>query len=296
MTASLRAKRSNLEPQAPAGRDCFVALRAPRNDGRVGTALRAFAHPTVLLVALCSVVSAADIPLDQRRSGYEDVSRDTKAMQDDDTANPASLWVLDGEALWSAKAGTANKSCADCHGDASETMKGVAARYPAFDAAQGRPVDLEQRINLCRKDKQNATPLRFESHDLLALTAYLGRQSRGMPIAEPSDPRLKPFIAQGRALFEQRQGQINMSCAQCHDDNWGKRLAGNIVPQGQTTGYPIYRLEWQSLGSLQRRLRNCITGMRAEPYEFGAPETVALELFLMWRARGMPIETPGVRP
>jgi len=239
---------------------------------------------------------ASEIPLDQRRSGYADLGPESKGMQDDDTANPATLWVLDGEALWNTPTGAANKSCADCHGDAAQSMKGVAARYPAFDAKEGRPVDLEQRINLERRDRQNAPPLRFESHDLLALAAYVAHQSRGLPIAPANDPRLAPFIAQGRALYEARQGQINMSCAQCHDDNWGKKLAGNIVPQGQPTGYPIYRLEWQSLGSLQRRLRNCIVGMRAEPYEFGAPEYVALETFLMQRAAGLKIETPGVRP
>jgi sulfur-oxidizing protein SoxA len=258
--------------------------------------LRAFAHPTLLLLALSPQLAATEIPLDQRRSGYADLGRDTKAMEDDDTANPATFWVLDGETIWNTKAGTANKSCADCHGDAAQSMKGVAARYPAFDERLGRPVDLEERVNLERRDRQNAPPLKFESHELLALTAYLGRQSRGMPIAEATDPRLKPFIDQGRALFEQREGQINMSCAECHDDNWGKKLAGNVVPQAHPTGYPIYRLEWQGLGSLQRRLRNCIVGMRAESYEFGSPEFVALELFLMQRARGMTIETPGVRP
>ena len=264
---------------------------------RVGTALRAFAHPTLLLATLlASFAAATEIPLDQRRSGYEDLGPDSRAMQDDDTANPASLWVLDGEALWNAKAGAANRACADCHGDAAQSMKGVAARYPAFDATRARPVDLDERINICRTERQNATPLRFESKELLALTAYVARQSRGVPIAENKDPRLAPFIAAGRKLFEERQGQINMSCAQCHDDNWGKKLAGNVVPQGHPTGYPIYRLEWQSLGSLQRRLRNCIVGMRATAYEFGAPEYVALELFLMQRARGLPMETPGVRP
>ena len=260
------------------------------------TALRRIAFIVAVMCGGASQVLSADIPLDQRRSGYADLGPQTKAMEDDDTANPATFWVLDGEAIWNAKTGSANKSCADCHGDAAQSMKGVAARYPAFDAKEKKPIDLEQRINLERRDKQKAPPLAIESHDLLALTAYLGRQSRGMPITPPDDPRLKPFIDQGRTLFEQRQGQINMSCAQCHDDNWGKKLAGNIVPQGHPTGYPAYRLEWQSLGSLQRRLRNCIVGMRAEAYEYGAPETVALELFLMWRARGLTIETPGVRP
>ena len=106
----------------------------------------------------------------------------------------------------------------------------------------------------------------------------------------------KPFIAAGRAIFERRQGQLDLSCAQCHDDNWGKKLAGNLVPQAMATGYPIYRLEWQEVGSLQRRLRNCMSGMRAEPYDFGAPELVDLEYFLMWRARGMTMESPAVRP
>jgi sulfur-oxidizing protein SoxA len=68
------------------------------------------------------------------------------------------------------------------------------------------------------------------------------------------------------------------------------------MPQGHPNGYPLYRLEWQSLGSLQRRLRNCLIGMRAEPYAYGAGEYVDLELFLMWRARGMAVETPAVRP
>src|SRR5581483_3018392 len=206
------------------------------------------------------------------------------------------LAVLDGEALWQTRAGAAGKSCADCHGDAAAGMKGVAARYPAFDQKLGRPVDLEQRINLCRADKQQAQPLPYESKDLLALSAYVATQSRGEKIAPPDDPRLKPFRDNGRKLFSERQGQINMACSQCHDDNWGKHLAGNVIPQAHPTGYPIYRLEWQSLGSLQRRLRNCMIGLRAEPYAYGAPENVDLELYLMWRARGMTLETPAVRP
>jgi sulfur-oxidizing protein SoxA len=93
-----------------------------------------------------------------------------------------------------------------------------------------------------------------------------------------------------------RQGQLNLSCANCHDDNWDKRLAGSAITQAHPTGYPLYRLEWQSLGSLQRRLRACIFGIRAQPYDFGSPELVEMELYLMSRARDMPIETPAVRP
>ena len=249
---------------------------------------------TCAAALLATIAAAAEIPLSERKSGYEFMGRDTRAMQDDDTTNPGMLWVLDGEALW--KRGAAEKSCADCHGEARLSMRGMAARYPAFDPMRGRPVDLEARINICRAEQQKATPLPFESKELLAFTAYIGQQSRGMAINIPDDDRLKPFLQAGREMFTQRQGQLNLSCAQCHDDNWGQKLAGAPIPQGHPTGYPLYRLEWQTLGSLQRRLRNCLVGMRAQSYPFGAPEYVDLELYLMWRARGMKIETPAVRP
>ncbi|MCP4616041.1 MAG: sulfur oxidation c-type cytochrome SoxA [Bradyrhizobium sp.] len=247
-------------------------------------------------VLVATAVAAAEIPQEQRRSGFSFMTPETQAMQNDDTANPGMLWVLDGEALWKRKAGAADKACADCHGDAATGMKGVAARYPAFDKALGRPVDLEQRINLCRTGQQQATPLAFESRDLLALTAFVARQSRGGSIEAGADPQVEPFVARGRALYTQRQGQLNLACANCHDDNWDKRLAGSAITQGHATGYPLYRLEWQTLGSLQRRLRACLTGIRAQAYDFGSPELVELELYLMSRARGMPMETPAVRP
>jgi sulfur-oxidizing protein SoxA len=252
----------------------------------------------VVLVAasVVNAASAAEIPLAERRSGYEFMGRETRAMQDDDAGNPGMLWVLDGEALWNRKAGAADRACADCHGDARASMKGVAARYPAFDSARGRPVNLDQRVNACRTDRQKAAPLAFESKDLLALTAYVARQSRGIPIEIAIDKRTKPFLDAGRETFFRRQGQLNLACAQCHNDNWGAKLAGNPIPQAHPTGYPLYRLEWQGVGSLGRRLRNCLTGMRAEPYAYGSPEFVDLELYLMWRARGMKVETPAVRP
>jgi sulfur-oxidizing protein SoxA len=250
----------------------------------------------VTLLALPCLLEAGEIAPAERRSGYSFMAPDTRAMQDDDTANPGMLWVLEGESLWTKKDGASEKACADCHGDARESMKGVAARYPAFDQTLGRPVDLEQAINLSRARHQRASPLAYESRELLALEAYIAEQSRGMPIAAGADPQLARFVEKGRELFMAREGQLNLSCANCHDDNWDKRLAGSAITQGQPTGYPLYRLEWQSLGSLQRRLRGCITGVRAQAFDFGSPEMIELELYLMTRAAGLPIESPAVRP
>jgi len=240
----------------------------------------------VALAVLCFLLLSAEIPLAERRSGYEFMGRETRAMQDDDSTNPALFWLADGEALWNRKDGAAAVACSGCHAD----MKGVAARYPKV--ASGMAVNLEQQINGCRTERQKAPPLAYESRELLALTAYVARQSRGMPIAVEWNESTR----RGQATFNRRQGQLNLSCAQCHDDHWGRSLAGSTIPQAHPTGYPIYRLEWQGLGSLQRRLRNCVVGVRAESYAYGAPELVELELYLMWRARGMKIETPAVRP
>lgn len=231
----------------------------------------------------------------ERRSGYQDMGEALQKMQDDDTANPGMLFVQLGGQLWGKAAGAAGKSCADCH-DGIASMKGVAARYPAIPKGGTRPVDLEGRIELCRTANQQADSLPSGSRELLALEAYVAHQSRGMPISPPDDPRLGPFQARGRDLWQSRQGQLNLSCANCHDDNAGRKLAGVTIPQAHPTGYPIYRLEWQTLGSLKRRLRNCLVGIRAEPYAYDALEYVVLDLFLMDRARGMLLESPGVRP
>jgi len=255
-----------------------------------------FVRAIAVAAVLASPLLAGEIPQDQRRSGTTFMGPDTRAMQDDDTANPGMLFVLDGEVLWNKKVGSVDQACADCHGDARETMKGVAARYPAFDKMLNRPVTIEQRINLERTQHQQATPFPYESRDLLALTAFVANQSRGVAITAGDDPEAKPFVEQGRALFMQREGQLNLACANCHDDNFDKHLAGSPITQAQPTGYPEYRLEWQTLGSLERRLRSCMAGVRAQTYDYGAPELVALELYLMARARGMKMETPAVRP
>jgi L-cysteine S-thiosulfotransferase len=232
----------------------------------------------------------------EKRSGYDDASPATRAMQDDDASNPGFLWVQQGESLWSERPGATARSCADCHGDATRTMRGVATHYPMFDGKLGRPVTLEQRINQCRTERQGVGKLAPDSDPMLALTAFVGLQSRGLPVQVSIDTPARPFFEAGQALFTLRQGQLDLSCSQCHDGLAGQRLGGSVIPQGQPNGYPEYRLEWQGMGSLYRRIRNCLIGIRAEPLDPAAPELAALEFYLGWRANGLKVETPAVRP
>ncbi len=253
---------------------------------------RGCASLVLVLLGAC----ASDPAPDARRSGFDFMGASTQAMQRDDTQNPAMLWVQDGASLWDRKSGRNDTACADCHGPAAASMRGVAARYPAFDTATQAPIDLGQRINQCRQTRQQAAPFAPESQPLLSLVSFVAIQSRGMPVAPPADARLAPHVQRGAQLFGQRMGQLDLSCAQCHAQRAGLRLGSSAIPQAHATGYPVYRLEWQGMGSLQRRIRNCLTGVRAEPYAYGAPELVALELYLAARARGLLVETPAVRP
>ncbi|WP_255879897.1 sulfur oxidation c-type cytochrome SoxA [Polynucleobacter paludilacus] len=236
----------------------------------------------------------ADAQTPARQSGYQSMSVENKALQDDPSANPAFFWLMDGQTLWKESLGLKQKSCASCHGESAQSMKGVATHYPKV--INGKLQTLEGQINQCRTFNQGLPQFAYESKELLALTAFVANQSKGLPIDVQKTANNQSDLKKGHDWFYQRMGQLNLSCAQCHEERAGLKLGGSIIPQAHPTGYPIYRIEWQSLGSLERRLRNCMSGVRAQPFEYGSTEMAQLELYLMWRARGMPLETPAVRP
>ncbi len=267
---------------------------------------------------------------DPRRRGIDFMSPALQALQRDDSQNPAQLWVQEGAVLWAkpplnADGRSTGQACVACHTAGSE--RGMAARHPAFEGAgvagpavtalgaamqaitaplaattgpaatpAQRPLTLAARIDHCRQRHQQAPPQNADGPEVLALAAYLAQASRGLPLQPPNDPRLATWQAHGERLWLQRLGQINLSCAQCHDQHAGAKLGGAVIPQGHPTGYPSYRLEWQGLGSLQRRMRACLVGVRAEPFTPSADEWLALETYLAKRASGLLMEGAALRP
>jgi len=258
-----------------------------------------------LLVAAAAAASLAPLsPAAQaqaspapRLAGWQELSPALQAMQRDDSQNPAWLWLADAQAAWAQPAGPAQQSCATCHGPHPQaSMAGVAARYPAWPAGSPAPLNLAGRINQCRQQHQQASPLPPDHPELLGLTLLIATASRGQPVAPAPGPQMDGLRQQGAQLWGQRLGQLNLACTHCHDQLAGRQLAGARIPQGRATGYPAYRLEWQALGSLQRRLRACVTGVRAQPWPPGAQEWLALEAWMAQRDAGMGVEAPGVRP
>lgn len=247
-----------------------------------------------MALASLAAMAAGAAPPTPLMQGSEFQSAEVRRLQADDFENPAMLWVTQGEALWN-KAPAEGQSCADCHGAADTSMKGVAARYPRFSADARAVLNLSGQIDHCIVKRQRAPALPMESDELLALTAYVTRQSAGLPMAVVIDEHARPLFLQGESRYGRRMGQLNLACAHCHQRNWGRKLFNDVVSQGHGTAYPGYRFEWQKIGSLQRRLRACYFGVRAEMPDYGSNELLALELYLAWRANGLAIEAPGVR-
>lgn len=250
---------------------------------------------SAVMGAVAWAQGAGRYEVDGRKSGYLFLGEGTRQLQDDDFLNPGMQAVETGRALWDRADGAGGESCSSCHGEAADSMRGVAARYPVHDAERGGVMNLELRINDERVRRMDAEPFRYESDELLALTAFISYQSRGMPIGVSIEGPAREHFEQGEELYFTRMGQLNMACTHCHDDLVGQHLRGDVISQGQVNGFPIYRLMWNSMASRHRMFEWCNTSLRAEPFELGSPEYLNLELYLAWQGRGLPIEAPAVR-
>ena len=233
-------------------------------------------------------------PLNQL-SGQAFLSPSLKAMQSDASTNPISLWLEQARSLWTGTAGQA--SCAQCHG-AVETMREAATHFPKWSVKQQKLINLEDQILTC--SERTLRPLKsLENTEVLSLSALLHLSSAGLPFQISAQEEIKQQwqveLNAGAKLFTTRMGRMNLACTHCHDLNIGKTMRADVISPGHPTGFPIFKLSWQSMGSIDRRLRACYSGVQAEVPAPGSPELRQLELFLKSRAQGMPIEGPSLR-
>jgi sulfur-oxidizing protein SoxA len=116
-----------------------------------------------------------------------------------------------------------------------------------------------------------------------------------MKVSPKIDGPAAAYFEKGKKFYYQRRGQLDMSCAHCHEKYFGQKIRMNTLTQGQSNGFPVYRLKWQKPGSLHRRFKGCNKQVRATPFKSGSEEYLALELYLAWRGNGLTVETPAVR-
>lgn len=235
-------------------------------------------------------------PFDEVLSGWLFREAETRATEADSFANPGMLSVERGEEIWSTVDGTAGKSCASCHNDASETMKNVGAHFPKWDAASNKPKNLELQINQCRTERMGAEPYKFDAEGQVALTTYIKHQSLGTPVSiDLKEGEMQSWWDKGKDLYYTRTGQLDFSCASCHEQSMGKYIRADHLSQGQSNGFPTYRFNTAGMVSLHNRFRGCIRDTRAEMPAAFSDELMALEVYVTWRGTGLSVETPAVR-
>lgn len=229
-----------------------------------------------------------------KKSGYLYATPETQAMQNDDGENPASLWLEQGEALWTKKDGEAGKSCGSCHG-AAANLRGVGTTYPKVSKVTGKLFTIEDQINYCRTEYMKAPPFKLETQDMLGMAIFVMYQSRGLPMDVSIDGPAKPYFEEGDRLYHTRRGQMNVACTQCHENNAGNYIRADLLSEGYSNGFPLYRLAWQRAGSFDYRMEECYGRVRAQPEPYGSEELKKLQLYVAWRSNGLPVETPAVR-
>jgi len=232
--------------------------------------------------------------LDEVMSGWLFRGTETRAMQMDDFDNPGMIFVEQAEEVWNTAEGSEGKSCADCHGAASD-MSEVRPTYPKWNADAGEVRTLEMQINDCRTNQMGADEWKYTGGDMVNMTALLASVSRGLPVNVAIDGPAQSTWEQGKEMYYTRTGQLELSCANCHEDNYGNMIRADHLSQGQINGFPVYRLKNTKLNSAHSRFKGCIRDTRAETYNPGSQEFVALELYVASRGNGLSVEGPAVR-
>ncbi|MBI4723953.1 MAG: sulfur oxidation c-type cytochrome SoxA [Rhodomicrobium sp.] len=229
--------------------------------------------------------------------GEEFLPAALRAQQADDFDNPAYPFVEIGEAAWSKPEGPAGKSCKGCHGAGDKNaLKRVAASYPKYAPDVKRVITLQTRINLCRSNNLKAPPLPDDSAPMTAMTAYLRWLARGSPLKVDVTGPSAGVFERGAKLYQTKAGLLQLSCVQCHTERFGKKFGADTLSQGHPLSYPAYLTREKRVISLHERFRMCNRLARAEGQPGNSPDYVALELYLNWRSKELPVTAPGVRP
>jgi len=228
-------------------------------------------------------------------SGWHFRGTETRAMQADDFDNPGMIFVEDARAAWDTVEGEAGKSCASCHGNVDDSMKGVRAVYPKWNEKAGQVRTLEMQVNACRTENMQAEPLKYTGTEMASMVALISSVSRGLPVNVATDGPVRETWEKGKELYYTRTGQLELSCANCHEQNYGRMIRADHLSQGQINAFPVYRLKNTKLNSVHARFKGCVRDTRAETYKPGSSEFVALELYVASRGNGLSVEGPSIR-
>lgn len=227
-------------------------------------------------------------------SGWHYRDDTTRSLQKDDFDNPGMVFADRGLDHWNAASGKNGESCAGCH-QGPESMEGLRAVLPRVDSKTGNLMILEDYVNTCVTERMGQEAWGTTSGKMKDMLSLISLQSRGHVVNVAIDGPAAAFWEKGKEIYYTRYGQLEMSCANCHEDNAGNYIRADHLSQGQINGMPVYRLKDAGVVSSQQRFVGCVRDTRAETFKAGGPEFKALELYVASRGNGLSIEGVGVR-
>ena len=232
--------------------------------------------------------------MDTIYSGWLYREDDTRDMERDDFDNPGMVFVDRGLDSWNKAQGAKGESCVGCH-QGPETFAGLRAVLPRVDEKSGKLMTMEDYINGCVTERMGLEAWGMTGDKMKDMLALISMQSRGMPVNVAIDGAAAPFWEKGKEIYYTRFGQLEMSCANCHEDNQGQMIRADHLSQGQINGFPTYRLKDAGILSAQQRFIGCVRDTRAETFKAGSDEFKALELYVASRGNGLSVEGVSVR-
>ncbi len=242
-----------------------------------------------------ATAGASAWPSDPHLSGNAFLPPGLLRLQGDSMNSPVSLWLDKGAAQWVDTSNGA--SCQSCHGPLTGMQK-AAPSFPRLNPDGSQLINLDDQILTCRQ-RAGQSNAQLEDDEGLALSAVLHQAAQGQRFQLTNKPeqaaQWQAHLNHGTQLFARRMGRINLACVHCHEQNIGKQMRLDVISPGHPTGFPIYRMSWQRLGSIDRRLRACYSGVQAVMPPPGDSDLRDLELYLKVRAQGMAIDGPSIR-
>lgn len=232
--------------------------------------------------------------MDTIYSGWHYRETETRDLQRDDFDNPGMVFVDRGLDSWNKAQGKNGESCAGCH-QGPESMAGLRAVTPRVDEKTGQLMTVENYVNGCVTERMGLEAWGMTGDKMKDMIALISMQSRGMAVNVAIDGAAAPFWEKGKEIYYTRYGQLEMSCANCHEDNQGMMIRADHLSQGQINGFPAYRLKDAGILSAQQRFVGCVRDTRAETFKPNSDEFKALELYVASRGNGLTVEGVSVR-
>ncbi len=175
----------------------------------------------------------------------------------------------------------------------------IAGEYPKFDDKKGKVVTLSVAIDDCLK-ANGQKPWKLTKGKMADLEAYFAHMSKEagkkVHITIPSKAAAAAY-ERGKKNYYSQRGYLKLSCATCHVQGSGNRVRREFLSPllGHTTHFPVYRLKWQGLGTLERRIKGCEKNQGENPHKPGGQWMSDMLYFMAYMSNGLPVDGPDIR-